>query len=242
MMAHRFRGGGWQPNSDRRPLLWLRADVGVSVSSGVVTSWADQSGNGHNFAARSSPNRPAWSATAWSSNRPGIVFGSSYTELVNTDAGLANLGAAIAVRVHLVMDRPSNAARQKVYQWLSIGGNYGAYEYEAQNDKDQLTYSSGGVVTVGSTYTGKHVLSQRIRVTASSPDSLAYIDKTNSINTNPPTAGSTDMFAIGGNALLGTNPLSATIAELVIYDISAGDYDVVSKFDDYAKAKWGGLP
>lgn len=34
---------------DDSPILWLRADLGVTTSMGEVTAWADQSGNGNDF-------------------------------------------------------------------------------------------------------------------------------------------------------------------------------------------------
>ena len=38
--------------------LWLKADVGVTESSGAIARWDDQSGNGRNFVASSETNKP----------------------------------------------------------------------------------------------------------------------------------------------------------------------------------------
>jgi len=43
-----FTYSGYSPLDDS-PILWLRADMGVTTSGAEVTAWADQSGNGHDF-------------------------------------------------------------------------------------------------------------------------------------------------------------------------------------------------
>jgi hypothetical protein len=42
--------------------LWLRSSVGVTVASGVVSAWADQSGNGAHFVQATENNKPAYLA------------------------------------------------------------------------------------------------------------------------------------------------------------------------------------
>lgn len=39
-------------------LIWLRADTGVTLTSGRVSTWADQSGNGNDFVQSTAGNRP----------------------------------------------------------------------------------------------------------------------------------------------------------------------------------------
>lgn len=39
-------------------VCWLRADRGVTLTSGAVSTWADQSGNGHDFTQSTSSDRP----------------------------------------------------------------------------------------------------------------------------------------------------------------------------------------
>jgi hypothetical protein len=53
-----------------------RADSGVSVSSGSVTSWTDQSTFGNNLTSvTSAPGvPPQWSSTTWLGTKPGVSF------------------------------------------------------------------------------------------------------------------------------------------------------------------------
>jgi len=39
--------------------LWLKGDAGITLTSGKVSTWADQSGNGRDFTQSSSSNRPS---------------------------------------------------------------------------------------------------------------------------------------------------------------------------------------
>jgi hypothetical protein len=67
---------------------WFRADAGVTQSSGSVSAWADQSGNGHDLVSLGS--NPSWSATGWNSARPAVTFSSS-AYLYNNDTGLGRM-------------------------------------------------------------------------------------------------------------------------------------------------------
>jgi hypothetical protein len=55
--------------------LWLRSDVGVTVSSGKVTQWDDQSGNGANFVQGTDAIRPVYTAANGSfAGKPSLDF------------------------------------------------------------------------------------------------------------------------------------------------------------------------
>ena len=60
----RTRGSGtFLPTSISNCKLWLRADLGVTTSGGLVTAWADQSGNGNNATDPGVGVRPALTAS-----------------------------------------------------------------------------------------------------------------------------------------------------------------------------------
>jgi hypothetical protein len=242
VLLTRFPIGGWRPNSDRQPLLWLRADQGISVSAGKVVSWTDISGHGWVFDARTSGNRPAYSATGWNSAQPGVVFGSAYTEMKNQAAGLANLGTSLSVRVHAVWTVASHSSTQKFCAWINNGGGSGVYEIQVNSShNDEVAYSSGGTVHTGSTLTGAHV-TEHVMNQYSTGYTLSKIDGVGSISsaTSTPTSA-TDTLIFGGNMITGSAALDGTVAEIVVYDTSAGDYDVADRFRAYAKSQWGGL-
>jgi hypothetical protein len=225
------------------PLVWLDAGVGVTVSSGKATQWIDRSSHAWTFAPRNSGNRPAWSSTGWNGTGPAVKFGSSYTEMINQQAGLGDLGTSLKVRVYAIWDIASHASTQKLVTWVNNAGSSGVYEMDVNSShNEEIVYSSGGDVRTGTTLTGKHVSTFVINQHGTGY-SLSYIDGVLDISTTSavPTAA-TDTMVIGGNIITGSAALDAYLAELVVYDCSSADYDANDKFRHYAQTKWGGLP
>lgn len=51
------------PSTIANLTVWLKADAGITQSGGTVSAWADQSGNGNNFAQGTAANQPSFQAT-----------------------------------------------------------------------------------------------------------------------------------------------------------------------------------
>lgn len=68
-------GPGWTPASISSLKVWLDASVSASITSsgGIVSGWADQSGNNANAYQSSAGNRPSYSATGLNS-QPALYF------------------------------------------------------------------------------------------------------------------------------------------------------------------------
>lgn len=60
-------------------VLWLDAEVGITVMGAGVSAWLDQSGEGNNAAQTTDADRPAFNATGIGS-KPSLTFDSSNTE------------------------------------------------------------------------------------------------------------------------------------------------------------------
>jgi hypothetical protein len=74
--------GAWTPRRRGADLYaWLRADLGVTLASGAVAAWADQSGNGRNFAQGTPSLRLGHSASDAAFNNLPVVIGSTTGEL-----------------------------------------------------------------------------------------------------------------------------------------------------------------
>lgn len=85
------------PQTTPNMLLWLRSDVGVTSSSGSVSNWADQSGNGLTVTQSSSSLQPSLVTGALNSGvLPAITFDGS-SQYLSTGSDFANLsnGASI---------------------------------------------------------------------------------------------------------------------------------------------------
>src|SRR6187402_2320525 len=67
-------GGAWTPISLGSALrIWIKADAGLTVTSGQVDAAADQSGNSFNLTGTGA-NRPFYNATGSDNGRPTIDF------------------------------------------------------------------------------------------------------------------------------------------------------------------------
>ncbi len=58
----------WTPAS-ASPLVWLRADLGITIATGVSV-WADQSGNGHDLAQATGSKQPTFRASSGPNSMP----------------------------------------------------------------------------------------------------------------------------------------------------------------------------
>jgi hypothetical protein len=64
-------GAGFQPPQLSGNVLWLRADLGITLDgSNKVSAWADQSGLGHDVSQSTSTKRPPYSSSGGPNNSP----------------------------------------------------------------------------------------------------------------------------------------------------------------------------
>ena len=77
--------------------LWLDANTGVTISGGIVTTWADQSGNGNNVTG-SGTTAPTF-LTSGLNGHPTVQFDGVNDLLNNTTANLVSSGSARTVFV-----------------------------------------------------------------------------------------------------------------------------------------------
>ena len=89
------RPAEWSPLT-LTPSLWLRADFGITIATGV-SSWADQSGNGNHFTQGTGSRQPAVDASTVG-GKPSIYFTTS-KELVGTAASYNPSAAASTTMV-----------------------------------------------------------------------------------------------------------------------------------------------
>lgn len=72
-----YYGGQTNPLQVPGCVLWLRADLGVTLNAGNVSAWADQSGLNNNFTQATGGLQPPWNATGAPNSLPSITFNAS---------------------------------------------------------------------------------------------------------------------------------------------------------------------
>jgi hypothetical protein len=87
----------WTPKQLPGLVLWLRADAGITIATGV-SNWADQSGSGNNFAQATPGNQPTVSAAGGPTGGPAIAFASASSQfLTNLSAVIPNTNCTVFV-------------------------------------------------------------------------------------------------------------------------------------------------
>ncbi len=87
-------------------ILWLRADLGITLAGSKVSAWADQSGNGNDFTQAVDARRPTFTASDANFNNQAVVTGSATTFL----ASAAPMGGGLAQTTVLAVFRDASAA------------------------------------------------------------------------------------------------------------------------------------
>lgn len=70
--------GGFIPTNLSGCVLWLRADLGITLNGSDVSAWADQSGQGRDVSQGTAANQPAYNATGGPLSTAAIEF--AYTD------------------------------------------------------------------------------------------------------------------------------------------------------------------
>lgn len=101
----------------KQMMAWLRSDVGVSVSSGRVNSWLDQSGKGNNASQTvvGPPDlRPLFQPNVAAANGLNVVSFDGSDQWLKFLTGFNNLGSGVHV---YAVTRPESASASKTLFW-----------------------------------------------------------------------------------------------------------------------------
>ncbi len=209
----------------------LRADVGVTLVSGRVSNWADQSGEGNDFVQGTAGNRPLWTASGVN-GQPTVDFDKTRPDLLS----LANLPGATdgypGLTFILIFSYTANAGYG---MWMSMGA------------VEELRESSGGLMeyvsnTGNATSASSHAATWGMATGRNNEsDNLINV----SWNTTQDASGgptgvanpSDNPVTLGGRAA-GSQPVTMSVAEFLIYSraLTNGERDQI--YNDYAVARY----
>jgi hypothetical protein len=105
------------------PTVWLRSDLGITQSSGLVSAWADQSGNGWNVSQATVGYRPAYISNAVGTI-PGIQSSVNQYMTFSPDANTiitTNAAERIVVMYNATDPPVSPSAGVEEYYWGTSG-------------------------------------------------------------------------------------------------------------------------
>jgi hypothetical protein len=99
--------------------LWLKADTGITLNTGKVAQWTDQSGSGANAAQAGASNQPAFVASAVN-GRPALAFDGA-DDFMTFNLPMTNLNGAtiflVAASTSATQDGTSVGATQSAIFW-----------------------------------------------------------------------------------------------------------------------------
>jgi alpha-tubulin suppressor-like RCC1 family protein/Ca2+-binding RTX toxin-like protein len=204
-------------------LLWLRADAGVSKdSSGYVSKWLDQSGNGRDVSQTTSANQPQWVSDA-ANGQPVIRFDGSndyLTGVTTSDFKPTNITVMAVYKLTATGSYPKIIC-QPYYSsgWSSpwvVWGLSAGYGSNAQPYVDAYIEASGHFSNSGISLLGEYVL--LTEVYDGSTVNL-YLDGklfTSNVATGNITYGSSASFYLGADPC--GEYLNGDIAEVLVYN------------------------
>jgi hypothetical protein len=132
-------GSGGQP----RNVLWLRADAGVTESSGSVSAWSDQSGNALNAVQATGSLQPTFVAsTTAMNNQPSLTF--TTTELIAVpDNDLLDDGVNFSFFLALRTPNDANSGFKGILNKRTGANSNQAYRFFTNNGAFNSDMSSG---------------------------------------------------------------------------------------------------
>ena len=225
-------GGLWTPKRLPGLDLWLRADMGITISTGV-SAWADQSGTGdaNKNAVQAVPgNQPTFNASdAAYGGRPTLSFASASSQFLAS--GVWSTPPS-ATGTDFTVGNTDNGVATQVMSCFSNGSTNGAIY---MNTTDDMRYFQGvdllftGAVTLASphVYTAVH----------NGASTKVYQDQ-NLRNTGNAGAGALDRVIVGSYTTTGLAPLNGKIAEIISYNRVLSDGEV-AQVQAYLKARYG---
>ena len=231
-----FGGGGGPFNPiDLNPLIYLDANVGVTESAGLVSAWADQSGNNNDFTQVTGSLQPEYQATGLNS-LPSIYFDGT-EEMIS-----ATLSSALQeMSFYAVFVQTSASAIGPTI----IGQTSGATNkriFTTPPDADSRVFlwdgGTGSVIASSVEYNYLTPIVAAFRENTDASGDGKINDGAFSIGESVTSATSSDLpIKLGNRGAGAARRLVGKISELIIYPTVHTDSQS-SQVIDYLMAKW----
>lgn len=230
------------------PSLWLRADAGVTLSGGVVSTWADQSDNSNNATQNRNNRQPAFLASGMNFN-PTLDF-DGVNDFLQGNAGASNTTLFMVARSDIAVNNSS--AGQTIFTANIVNPASDAYFFSlgsitAAFANEVITHALGNSTEYRKARTGNftipatpHLYSTNHNNTSSS--SNVYYDGRqidNDISGNFINAETNRPYRVGGNLYVwGGSNFNGQISEVLSFPInlSTNDRHII---ESYLGIKYG---
>jgi len=232
--------GPWTPATPGNLLAWWKADSGLTLSGSRVTTWADQSGNGHDLTEFSALG-PTYDATGWNSSQPTVQFGGSNVFLRNITTSIASYpnGTGTPLTIFASCRAAAFVNPGALLHWFADPSVTDTYTFGAADSGgtgvlrvyDGTTDRLGSVASTGR---------RRLAYTYDGSNLKGYVDGSLDLS-----VGSLSIVKSGCNRMyMGaiwnlTQKWDGIITEMVVYSAALSSTHVTN-YSTYSAAKWGG--
>lgn len=228
-------GGSFLPTQIAGLQAWYRADLGITIGTGV-SAWADQSGNGdanRNLTQATGANQPTRNAADASyGGKPTLSFNGTTMSMASGAWSVAPPETAATV---FIVGNNDNGAVQEVFLDSISAARYVIDNASTAGDLRYLLTS--GVIATGLSLNNPSVM--WFKILAGSVASAAYVNALTAKVTGSPGGASGATGITIGAAFGGASAfLNGKIAELIIYnsDIGSSGQAIVA---NYLGARYG---
>ncbi len=194
--------------------LWLRADAGVTSSGGLVSAWADQSGNGNDASQGTATYQPTVVSNSLN-GLPVIHFDGNYNMMVLPTS--TDLGIQSSPYEFFIVARPTADATYGHVYFLLSGGSYEQFEYHlVSTGNARFIPNSGNYLDKSGDYTdgAAHIFAGR----ASSTGGSVRVDGVDgAVFTSDLTSSDTGNLCLGARQF-STFFFNGDIAEVIVYN------------------------
>jgi hypothetical protein len=225
-------GGPFVPTDIPGCVLWLRADLGITLNGTDVSAWADQSGAGNDFAQPLATDQPSYQPTTPAlNNQPSIDFVGGTKVLTRTGGIAATLDASTYFFVYN-SDSDSTANQHLI---RGEPGTTGGILY-AGNPSGMLGYFDGTGHRDGpADVAGNQLVALVLAV------GVGGQFRRNGVDVGP-TLAYDDTFSLSTTAWLGNDngnngDLLADLAEVVIYSAALSSAEI-AQVESYLAARY----
>jgi hypothetical protein len=213
-----------------KPSIWLRSDLGISTTAGLVNQWADQSGNSHNVSQANALKQPTYN-TGGVNGLPKITF----TPLINMYLENNSFTQATANSEVFAVFTATSTAANAAYV-LDQGVDNNVIFIAATNNN--VTFYNGGSLATSAATVNQTVIANGINL-GSGNGSIAVNGGTPVTGNIVNTAQVSTFFIVGNSGELTVlNSMPGDIYEIISFNYvlnTSERADMIS----YLKARYG---
>ena len=226
--------------------LWLKADVGTTVSGTTVTGWNDQSGNTFNLTGLTSTG-PAL-ATGILNYNPGLAFNSTHNYLKRAAPGIFGTGTSYSNLNYYIVYNSSDASS---FHWMVYQGTTGFdrfshsmnYSGTTEGDLDATTTNRLSYTTATGVPLMVSYMNSSTAITGTSKSLLYLNAKLIQSNTAyTPYVGVNDQFQVGDQTTSSVDapnsPFLGNMHEIILYT-GANTLAQRRQIESYLAIKYG---